>query len=268
MLIGVELVTEFVESAIYTGRLKPPHAPLSVLLIGAPEIGKTSIVSGKKSKAIAVFSDITGRGLIEACKLNPEISHFVLNDLVAIMSHRQTVNRYTQAMLNAITEEGIQGIGTPGGIENIQGGKRGVIACITLDLAQDGRNWWNKIGFASRLLPFAFSHSGSLTLRIKDQIDEGKNPKKPVKQEELRLPVKRIPVRFEEKFVRRVRKMADEKAKELGDPTGYRRLKQLRALACGHALRRSPRKPAVNEDDMEFLNKIFKFVSYSKLNPL
>lgn len=270
MLIGVELVSEFVESVIYTGRLQPPHAPLSALLIGSPEVGKTSIVNNRKSKATAFFSDVTGRGLVEACKLNPEVTHFVLNDLVAIMSHRQTVNKYTQAILNALMEEGIAGIATPGGIETITGGKRGIIACITVDLLTDGRNWWNKIGFASRLLPFSFSHSVDLTIKIKDLIGEEINRKKQKakKTPELKMPLSPIAVKLDNKYLARIRKLSDEKAKELGDPKGYRRLKQFQALVCGHALRRSPRKCAVNEEDMRFLNIIYPFVSYTKLNPI
>lgn len=269
MLIGVETVSEFVESVIYTGRLKEPHAPLSTLLIGSPETGKTTIVNNRRSKAIAIFSDVTGRGLIEACKLNNEITHFVLNDLVAIMSHRQTVNRYTQAVLNALTEEGIQALAMPGGIETVADGKRGVIACITLDLCSDGRSWWNKIGFASRLLPFGFSHSAGLTLKIKALIDQGHaKTKKEKSPPELKVPAMKIEVRLDDKYVKKIREMADMKAVELGDPTGYRRLKQFRALACGHALRRSTKRSAVGEPEIEFLTRILPYISYKKLNSL
>jgi hypothetical protein len=268
MLIGVDLPIEFVESVIMTGRLQAPHAPVSALVIGAPEVGKTTIVNNKKSKAIAVFTDVTGRGLVEACKLNSEISHFILNDLVAIMSHRQSVNKYTQAILNALTEEGVQAMALPGGIETIANGKRGVIACITLDLIKDGRSWWNKIGFASRMLPFGFSHSGELIVRIKSVIDEGKAPSKANKNGELRVPHLPIPVVFPEKYVKFVHSIADKKAHELQDPTGYRRLKQFRALVCGHALRRSFKKPVVGDAEIDFLNRIFPYISYTKLNPL
>ena len=174
MLIGMNLIMEFVESVLMTGRLKH-HAPVSVLLIAGPESGKTSVVNEKHCKAVAVFSDVTGKGLVEICKMQPEVSHIVLNDLVAIMSHKQTVNRYTLAMINAMTEEGIQALATPGGVSIIKDGKRGIIACLTDGLAQDGRAWWNKTGLTSRLLPFSFSHSANLTLKIKAIIDNPRN---------------------------------------------------------------------------------------------
>src|SRR5260370_40689022 len=181
MLIGVELVLELVESAIMTGRLSE-HNPVSITLIGDPETGKTSIATAKHCKAIEVFTDVTGRGLIDVCRANPIATHIVLNDLVAIMSHRPSVNAYTQAVINAMTEEGLQAIAAPGQKYVIENGKRGIIACQTFDLCRDGRAWWNKIGLNTRLLPFAFAHSSQLTLKIKAAIDTGDFAKQPKKK--------------------------------------------------------------------------------------
>jgi len=272
MLIGMNLISEFVESVIMTGRLKY-HEPVSVLLIAGPESGKTSVVNQRRCKAIQVFSDVTGKGLVEICKTQPEVSHVVLNDLVAIMSHKQTVNRYTLAMINAMTEEGIQALATPGGIEVFQNGKRGIIACLTSALANDGRSWWNKTGLTSRLLPFAFSHSSKLTLTIKALIDEnGTAPsRKKEKSKDLRVPAKHVPVAIPRKFGASIRKIADVKIQELHaatDEQGYRRLKQFQSLACGHALRRSFRNPTVGQPEIDFLQRILPYISYDKLTPL
>jgi hypothetical protein len=271
MLVGVEVAEEFIETVIFTGFIKG-HAPVSTLFIGSAETGKTSIVTSKQCKAIVSVTDATGRGLVELCKANPQFTHLVINDMVAIMSHRQTVNRYMQAMLNALTEEGITTMATPAGVEQIANGKRGVIACITLELVKDGRAWWNKTGFSSRVIPFAFSHSVPLSLRIKAYIDtgegRGKHDKKKLRSNGLRLPSSPVAVAFPEKWVKEVRHIADAKSKELCDPTGYRRLRQYRALACAHALRRSRKKPAVNEHDIEWLHRISPHVTYDKLTPL
>lgn len=268
MLIGIELLREFVESVIMTGRVKGIH-PLSTLLIGKPESGKTSIVNEKHCPIIECFTDVTGKGLINILNQKKELTHIVLNDLVAIMSHKQNVNRYTLAMINALTEEGVQAMATPGGIERFPEGQRGVIACLTFDLALDGRSWWNKTGFSSRLLPFAYSHSTELSVRIKAVIDDGKPDKK--KKETLKIPSKPMQVLFPQKYVREVRHLSDEKSKELSaitDEEGYRRLKQFRSLAMGHALRRTFRKPSVGEAEIEFINKVLPYISYSKLMAL
>jgi hypothetical protein len=268
MLIGVELIQEFVESVILTGRLRD-HEPVSSLLIGAPESGKTSIVNAKKCKSIAVFSDVTGKGLVEICKSMPDVTHIILNDLVAMMSHKQNVNRYTLAIINALTEEGLESFATPGGIEMVKKGKRGVIACLTFSLAKDGRSWWNKTGFTSRMIPFAFSHSPNLTLRIKAIIDDGsvKNGKKM----ELRIPSKPMRVVFPRTMVSAVRSIADRKAIELNAITGeqgYRRLNQFRSLVCGHALRRSFRNPQVGTQEIKFLERILPYISYDTMTSI
>ena len=270
MLTGVELIQEFCETIITTGRLKPPHFPVSALLISHAEGGKTSIATDKKAKSIVVVTDITGRGIVEICKLNPEISHIIINDMVTVMAHRQTVNRYTQAMLNALTEEGLGAMAMPGGIEVVNNGKRGIIACLTMELAKDGRAWWNKTGFASRFLPFAYSHSKELNLLIKEVIDHGtlKPKKKKEIQSELILPPIPVSVVYEKKFIEKIRKLADVKAKELQDPTGYRRLKQFHALVCAHALRRSRKKPTVREEEIDFILRIFPYVSYDNLSTI
>jgi hypothetical protein len=269
VLIGVELVQEFVESVILTGRLKD-HEPASALLIGAPESGKTSIVNAKHCKSVAVFSDVTGKGLVEICKAMPDVTHIILNDLVAMMSHKQNVNRYTLAIINALTEEGLESFATPGGIEMIKKGKRGVIACLTHSLAKDGRSWWNKTGFSSRMIPFAFSHSASLTLRIKAIIDDGPAAKNG-KKSELRIPSKPMRVLFPRKMVNAVRGIADRKASELNAITqeqGYRRLNQFRSLVCGHALRRTFRNPQVGIQEIEFLERILPYISYEKMTAI
>ena len=268
MLIGVELVQEFVESVIMTGRVKG-IPPLSTLIIGKPESGKTSIVTEKQCPTIECFSDVTGRGILEIVRDNPQLTHVILNDLVAIMSHKQNVNRYTLAIINALTEEGLQGFATPGGIERIPEGKRGVIACLTFDLASEGRSWWNKTGFSSRLLPFAFAHSSSLSLKIKAYIDNGSHT--PKKKAHLRIPAKPIVVPIPPKFVAEIRKISDAKAQEFSAVTheeGYRRLRQFRSLACGHALRRTFKSPSVGEKEIEFLERVLPYISYTKLNPL
>lgn len=264
MLVGMDFVTEFVESIIATGRLKR-RDPLSAILIAHPEMGKTSIVTQKTCKNVQSFTDVTGKGLIAIVQMRPELTHIVLNDLVAIMSHRETVNKYTQAMITAITEEGLQSIADPTGITTYASGKRGIIACTTLDLSRDGRTWWKKTGLSSRMIPFAYEHSAELMIQIKDIIDGDEQEK--IKPGEYRLPPKLIEVQLAEKYTKQIRTLADRKSRELGE-TGYRRLKQFRSLAMGHALRRSRKRPAVNQEEIDFLIRLFPYVSYTTVNPL
>lgn len=262
ILLGVELIKEMVETVILTGRVKG-FAPVSLLLIAAPESGKTSVVLERPCKAALALTDVTGKGIQEICKLQPSLSHIIINDMVAVMAHKQTVNRFTLSMLNAITEEGIQAVAYPGSIQNFANGRRGVIACLTTDLANDGRSWWNKIGFTSRMVPFCFEHSEQLTIRIKESIDAGVQ-KANTPASEFVIPELPINVKVDPKHIREIRRLADVQSERLQEK-GYRRLKQYHCLARAHAIRRGNWKNAVvNESDVDFLRRLQIFVSYTE----
>lgn len=260
-MIGMELIREIVNCTLLTGRIKD-DSPVGILLVAAPEQGKTSIVLESNYASTVDITDATGRGITEILKYKPEVSHLLFNDLTAIMAHGKTVRAYTVAMINAMTEEGIRTIAFPGQVETFQNGKRGIIACLTPDLMVDGRAWWNKIGLTSRLLPFYYAHGHDLILKIKDAIDLDE---KMIKPNTLAFPKVPLTVIIPPKFTSQIRHIADLKSKELGDGTGYRRLKQFRRLAKAHAIsRRNWKKCEVTQDDVDFLSRIMPLISYTK----
>jgi len=267
-MIGTEFLREAVETVILTGKVKD-ISPVSLLLIAAPESGKTSIVLEKQCEAIKAYADVTGRGLHSILKYNQHLTHIVINDLVATLSHRQSVNRYTISQLNSITEEGITAIATPAGEEEFDCGKKGVIASLTLELAQDARRWWNKVGFSSRMLPFCYVYSADLLIKIKASIDDTRGKAKQngngsaAAIGEFKIPKDSIGVSYAEGLSKHVRKVADTRAAIL-EEQGMRRLKQYHALIQAHALWRTRTKPAVNDSDLDFIYKLDPFVSYDK----
>jgi hypothetical protein len=273
-LVGMEPVLEFVKTVLYTGRVKHlggPH-PLSTVLIASPECGKTSTVTAAliegKCKSAVALTDVTGRGLMELCKVHPEVTHFVLNDMVTIMSHKETVNRYTLSIINAMTEEGLQTAVWPGTVEVFEHGRRGIIACCTPKMISDRRQWWNLHGLSSRMLPFFYDHSEFLSVKIMDQIEfddrASRNGDKPAIA--LRIPEKPVRVIMPQTIEKEIRKLAASRAKVLGDPKGYRRLKQYRLLARAHALSRGGKRVnlAVNDRDFDWLVSMDRFVSYTE----
>lgn len=262
-MIGTEFLRELIESVILTGKLSNGE-PVSLLLIAAPESGKTSVVLDRPCKAVEAFADVTGRGIHKIIQDNRELTHIVINDLVATLSHKQSVNRYTISQLNAMTEEGISAIATPSGIEKFSAGKRGVIASLTLELATDARHWWNKVGFTTRMLPFCYSYPADLIVQIKEAIDiEASFPtngkKKPHKA--FTVPEKKIKVDYPEEMVREIRRIADVRSMLMKEQ-GMRRLKQYHHVAQGHALLRSRTNPTVSEEDVKFMKRMDRFVSY------
>lgn len=270
----MEPVLEFVKTVLYTGRVKQVGGPrpLSAILIASPECGKTStvtsaLIEGKCETAIAL-TDVTGRGLMHLCQQHPEITHFVINDLVTVMSHRETVNRYTLSIINAMTEEGLKAAVWPGQVEVFEHGHRGIIACCTPQMMNDKRQWWNYHGLASRMLPFFYDHSDFLSIKIMDQIEvddkASRNGDKP--SIILRIPEKPVRVIMPQAIETDIRKLATSRSKLLGDPKGYRRLKQYRLLARAHALSRGGKRInlAVNDRDLDWLIAMDHFVSYTQ----
>lgn len=257
-LLGTQLLETAVAATIATGRVQnADNGPLSLLLIAAPESGKTSMVTHDCESTLS-FTDITSKGVQDTIKGNPKVSHLIILDMVAIMSHRETTNHLTMSMLNAMTEEGVGAIATPGGTEKFPIGKRGLIACLTHDMASDGRNWWNKTGFATRMLPICFDHSAQLILKIKDCITYGTTIERP-KGRAIKLPDEPVTVLLPRKFAEEIRVLADLKSAQFKEK-GYRRLKQFKSLAKGHALLQGRR--VVTLADIKFTRALMPYISF------
>lgn len=257
-------VTSILEETIKTCFLTAhlfEHDPVSLLLIAAPESGKTTIILKNPCHSAVAVTDITGRGLQKLCTVKPEIRHIIINDLIAISSHKPSVSQYTMAMLNAMTEEGIQTIVTPETIEKFEksSGRRAIISSITIDVLRDGRKWWNKIGFTSRMLPFSYKLSSSTVIAIKSKIDG--DAKRPTVGEEIPIPKTIREVAFSNTLSQECRCIADERSRQLGE-IGIRRLKQYRAMARAHSLLFA--RHEVCKIDIDFLSNMDKFVSFNE----
>ena len=263
MLIGMSLVQEVVETILLTGAVKGAH-PISLLLIADPEHGKTSVVLEKPSENVMVLTDVTGRGIQQLCQTMPQVTHFVINDMLAPGAKKQSVKQFTISMLCSMTEEGIRATAYPDGVKRVENGRRGIIACIPADIVNDGRAWWNKSGFSSRMLPFAYGHSEQLTIKIKNHINGEKFEPSWDQKDKVAFNVPKAPiqVKLPAKEREQIRKLADHRSKVLGEK-GYRRLKQYRVVAAAHAIRRGWKNPQVTQKDIEFLMQLDGFVSYT-----
>lgn len=271
-LIGVEIVSEFIQSVLMTGKVKS-FEPVSAIIIATPECGKTSIVTDAfttgRTKSAIQLTDVTGRGLMELCKNHPEVTHFIFNDMVTILSHKQSVNTYTLSVLNAMTEEGIQSAAYPGRVESYEHGKRAIIGCVTTAMMKDQRRWWNAHGLSSRLFPFCYDHNAALTIKVKDSIEMGEGKKRKKKTSKRGgYVVKKVAVEMSPEIRKKVRVLSDIISHSLGDSKGYRRLHQFNSLIRGHALARGDRAKKVSQKDLEFLYRIQPYISYENPHPL
>jgi hypothetical protein len=246
-----------------TGRVKD-EAPVSIFIIAKPEHGKTSICLETPFTCAVDLTDTTGKGLHEILKYKEEITHIILNDLTVISAHGRTVKTYLISTINAMTEEGIRAIAFPGQVETFKNGKRGIVGCVTPGLLSDHRTWFNKIGLSSRIVPFHYTYSGELVIKIKMAINNGTKIKEP---DAMIVPSEFVPVNVDAEMSNSIFKISETKYKELGDDTGIRRLKQFRRMAQGHAIFRggSPWKNVrVTQPDIDFLKRIYPYIDYKK----
>lgn len=258
-LLGVELASEFVHTVVLTGAVEGCN-PVSAMLIANPEHGKTSIVLEKSSEQVLPLTDVTGRGLKFLCQMKPEATHFVINDMGIVMAHSPKSREYFFGMLLAMTEEGIKTMASPDGIETIKTGRKGIIACITSDQAQDNRMWWQRRGLARRLIPFHYALSESLIIKIKDGIMLGKH--RSFEEPKPQYPKVQVPVSLDRFLSEKVRELSDKKAPILGQ-IGIGLQIRYQTLVRAHALFRSWKNAKVTEEDVEFLRRIDGYVDWT-----
>jgi len=205
------------------------------------------------------LSDLTGMGLLHAIKSNPEAATIIINDMTAITGHRGAIPKLTIAVLNALAEEGVYRVAVPGlGDLSFAGRKMNMICCLVPELMSDKRNWWHKSGFLSRVLVLKYRHSLALQMQIHESIARGQSSSM-LPSSTLTVPSAPIRVNIPKEIAYKIRSLAETVATELGE-FGYRKHKQLRALAAGHALLRSWKNPTVGERDVEFLTQVLGFV--------
>jgi hypothetical protein len=261
MLMGIDLLREFFQTIVFSGKVKGKD-PVSTMLIAAPERGKTSVVLEKVCESLVILTDCTGKGLDFVCQMNQKATHIVINDMAVIQAHSGKAGAYFYSRLLAMTEEGIRAMAGPQGFSSVDKGRRGFIGCITSDQACDHRMSWYRRGLARRMVPFHFDYPEKLVLKIKEEIHNG-HENGFYNHEILRVPDILIEVKLEESVSHEIGALSDSRAEKLGE-LGISLLKNYRALARAHALRRDWKKPVVNKLDVEFLKRIDPFINWEE----
>lgn len=231
--------------------------PVSIFVVAPFEHGKTRLALENSAPETLILTDITGIGILEQLQMNPTATTIIVNDLSVVVGHRQSVNKLTVSILNALAEEGSYKIAMPKMQHlDLRGRKVNVIACCVPDVVSDRRNWWYKSGFMSRLLTVRFEHSVSLQLAIHKAIQEGERETMPGV---LKVPALSIAVEFPPPESAALSNLSTRVYQLYGE-TGYRKHKQIRSLAAGHALMRTWKHPKIEKDDVLFIEECIPFL--------
>ncbi len=266
-LIGMDFIREIVETAFITSRLKGLRR-VSLLLIAPVGSGKTSVATQKTSKFVMELTDLTGVGIYKAIEKCPEIEFFIIDDLTSLSGKKSSVKKNAESILSALIEQGVRTVVSPSGVLDFTAlpaskGKpvrKGLICGITDRMVSDGRGWWQKTGFSSRLLPLAFHHSYTLQEQIFNFCFECESDAFE-KTGKFNLRTSTVFVERDKRFLPYMKLVVKNRYKHLAEDGPYRLAKMYEAMLRAHAVLRG--ELVVKDEDFSFIEKMDKFVAFS-----
>lgn len=264
-MLGTQRIEELVQSVALTHRIKG-HKRVSLLMLAAPESGKTTITQAANARHVCRVALITGRSILKEVNDNPHTEFLLFNDLTAVRAMSQQAVALLVVLLNQLTQDE-HGIVAFAGKE-VEQIKRsiGVIGCMPFLTFSDHRAKWKELGFVSRMVPFAYSYRAELIAEIKDVIDAGNHAEKRQPSRKMPKPGRlMITVTCHVRHTRKIRALADARATELKQ-LGIRLLQNYHSLTRAHAVLMGRR--IVNDSDLQFLRDVDRYVSITHCEPL
>ena len=265
-MIGTQLVEELVQSVAMSHRVKG-YRRCSLLLLAAPESGKTTIATAASCTHVESIALMSGRSILREINTKPHIEFLLFNDLTMVRALSPSASALLITMLNQLVQDERGAVAFAGKeVEHITR-PVGLIGCLAFSIFADHRAKWKSMGFVSRMIPFAYEYGDELIAEIKDSIDNGHHPRQV-------LPGAKMPRRTVSSLVhvdmstedrQTVRRIADARAKKLGE-IGIRLLLNYHALIRGHAL--LMKRTTVTPADIRFLRAVDEYVSITKCTPL
>lgn len=264
-MIGTQLAEHLAQSVALSHLIKG-HRRCSLMMLAAPESGKTTITSAATAKHVERVAVISGRSVLKAVNDKEEVEFLLFNDLSAIRAMSAPAVNLLVAILNQLTQDE-RGIVAFAGKE-VEEIKRpvGIIGCIPFQTFTDHRARWRELGFISRMIPFAYKYDDELVAEIKDSIDAGSHGSKVRASHKMpKGAARQVVVTMSDAYTKELRRMADAKAHTLGQ-LGIRLLQNYHVLIRAHALLHGRR--AVTKDDVAFIRAVNAYVSVTECKPL
>lgn len=171
--IRLQVILEIVRAAIWSGALAG-EKPVSVMLIADQESAKTQALKYfENTTTLRYLADVTSKGIycfhsdIELGR----ITHFVILDLIRVISHGRTVSDRTIQVLAGLMEEGGTTSADAGGVESWKcDAYCGVLMAITPPFFRSKRGRWRDNGFLTRFVPVFYDYSISTVSEIHHRI--------------------------------------------------------------------------------------------------
>jgi len=235
---------------------------LGLLLLAAPENGKTTIATAAECEHVKRIAVITARSVMQLTG-QKGVEFLLFNDLSVVKALSKATTALLINTLNQVTQ-GETGEAMFAGQTTFKIERQlGIIGCLPFKVFTDRRAHWHQQGFISRMLPFAYSYDAELVATIKDGVDSGRSKVAPKAMPDF--VDEPVTIKVNAKDTRSIRALADAKSREL-DQVGIRMLKHYHTLVRAHALRHHRR--VVIAADMEFLRAVDRYISITECKPL
>jgi hypothetical protein len=146
--------------------------PVGIMLIAAPGMGKSMLLTRFKSDKILLFNDLTGWGfetvLMGLKRL--KLGYIVVPDLLRIMARKRGWESFL-TLTNIVLEEGLEALRRFDiDVKFEKPINFGVITAITTDCFKLHRDQFGKTGFGSRFGKFAYNYEKSDLARIEKKV--------------------------------------------------------------------------------------------------
>lgn len=254
-LIYLDEIIELTRLCILSGKVKNKENPVSAILIGGSETGKSEMINiFRDLDNTMIANDLSGRMIIDHIApkvLNEGKTHILIPDFIKVLSHGKKVTQNCITMLNIATQEGLDNIvfyGLQKQFPKIV--KFGVITAVTKEAYYVRKRYWEKIGFISRLMPISYEYSEATKRRIHEHIARG-SPKHIIELSKKRPRKIEIP----EIYANQIKAVSVAKSPF---STGFRLHKQLRVIAQTNALLND--RNVVNKEDIDKLLDYTKYI--------
>jgi len=265
-MIGTRLVEELVQSVALSHRIKH-HPRVSLLLLAAPESGKTTISTAANCQHVCRIALISGRSILREIREHPKTEFILFNDLASIRALSPSASALLITLLNQLTQNERGLVGFAGKDTEQITREIGIIGCIPFGIFADHRARWREMGFVSRMIPFAYQYSAELIAQIKNSVDDERHASTLIPRHAMPRGAGKHPIAITmgRSYTASVRALADARSADLKQ-IGIRLLKNYHALIRAHALLQ--KRTAVANIDLEFLRAVDQYVSITTCREL
>lgn len=284
------LLEEIIESAMYATFTNPgklPCLPLGIMLVSASGLGKSKTVFQYVQEPMVHRSDsLTSSGIVSVLEKDPEnhVKFIMHGDFNEVLSHKTSVVALTSATLLSAMSDGIVSIDDGRQLKKVKHDPIGVITALTKDMYVKNEKKWAALGLSRRFLFLFYSHSRPTKEVIQTAINNGEHANIPASQKFLEHfpPKEKSNISIPKDLADRLEKYSEELARirssypafirqreggaKLGalyreEEAPYTTHHMLRALACGHALRRKSTVQVATED-VDFVRDVLSFCNW------